>query len=1175
MGSLQDQVIETVRERVDRWRGFGLGRADEPYPDGPPRYEPVEKDDKPLTRTSLGLLHHWFRPEPHEVGRPPNEVAFKYWPHQRRLVETFIYLHEVRRIRRTDDLYRLAGMEPTSPQRDPWPKLGGQLATGSGKTKMMSLLLAWAHLNAMCEGDDALGIGRHAVLIAPGLFVRDRLLQDFMPAHRGASVFDGDPVVPPELAGFWSLKVYSPDTCPQRLDPEEGALVVTNFHQLLRTADAKEAASLSPEERQIVMLFEDDDPEKLETVQTPLIERFAESKGLFVLNDEAHHVWDEPGHARFEERAKAKARATSSDEAKAAMAWIRAIRRLNGSNEKAGRVGLQVDLSATLFEETGTTKQSKKPTVAQFKENELFRHTAVKYDLESAIRDGIVKRPILELVTARNKTTGAIEPSVNVAATNAWEKYKVLLATGIERWKKTRDQLLKEGDPRKPILFILCDDRVDARQVANFMTYGDASDGDLSGKPITGCPDPSGKGPPLFVEKGANGTKHSTVVQIHIGQKEEANEAEWDAIRQAVNAIDHDEIADPEGRLGEDGRPLLVANPCNVVVSVMMLKEGWDVRNVKVIVPLRPCDSRTLTEQTLGRGLRKMHPPVIEEDGRATLEPEELYVIEHPSFRAIVEQIKDLIEEKKSEDIKHELEYVPISPQPDPERRAARDVRLVRVESITQGARDWRPSFDVKALPELAPKLPWQEGIDETEIATRLKEALADAAKEGQQFTLKGEVSYRDFDHVIEAAYAIRLLRQELKAGFQHKTAVKSVVREFLERKTFALPAGVPLSFGRVDDPEQAKIALGNLARADVIGGVCAALREPLHRAIREATGRRAELSERRAADIVGFQAANKNVLEATLRSPFVRAAFANNEELRIGALINACEDVTGWVYNHRRVGYVIEYDWQGRTVKYYPDFVVRTKWGLVFHNVIVEVKGRLDDRDQRKALAGKEWAETLSAHDREPWHYVMLVENAQLKRTDVRDWESLSQHTMEDLVRRHESLPLIPQPGGASDHVKFVASASEAERFADALPVYDLRAWAEAFGKPETLEGSRWAKVPGRVLDPRMFVAKVPGRSMERGIPGGAIGLFRSFPPGTQLSSLALDRRRVVVQLPNGSDPELGQYTLRRWIVSRIEDAGQVQEIHLKPDNPSHATFKLDGKNTIRVIAEFLEVVG
>ena len=612
----QWKVISEVRRLVDEWRGFELGRASEPYPNDPPRYDVVKEGESRLTETTLSLLLHWFRHEPHMVGSPPNTFAFKYWPHQRRLVETFIYLHEVRGIRRTEELYQLAGVDPMGPQRDPWAKLGGQLATGSGKTKMMSLIIAWAYLNAVGERDSSLGFGRHSILIAPGLFVRDRLLMDFAPANKRPSVFFADPVIPPEFESVWNLKVYSPETCPRTLDPAEGALVVTNYHQLLRKReDMVEARTLSPEQRQLGLLFELGEPDKLEAVDTPLMDRFSRSRGLLVLNDEAHHVWDETGHAKFEQKAKDKAKVAGDADAETAMAWIRCIRRLNGDEKVEGRVALQADLSATLFEEQGAKQKGGK---TEFKQTDPFRHTAVYYPLTEAITDGIVKKPILERVEARNKKTGEPLPPVNMAAPNAWDKYKHLLVTGIERWKKVRDQLADEGDPRKPILFLLCIDRKEAREVANYLTYGQAVPDDLSDQKAKGYHDPEAEGP-LFL--GENG--ESTVVEIHIGQKEQSSEDAWEKVRQSVNAIDLDEIPDPE-RTDDQGHPLMLPNPYNVVVSVMMLKEGWDVRNVKVIVPLRPCDSRTLTEQTLGRGLRKMHAPILDDDGAAELRSEDL-----------------------------------------------------------------------------------------------------------------------------------------------------------------------------------------------------------------------------------------------------------------------------------------------------------------------------------------------------------------------------------------------------------------------------------------------------------------------------------------------------------------------------------------------------------------------
>jgi type III restriction enzyme len=1176
----QARVIAEVRALVDRWRGFALGAAAEPWPVEAPRYEPAGDGEGAVSDTTMGLLQHWFRHEPHVLGRPP--AAFKYWPHQRRLVETFIYLYEVRGIRRTEDLYKITGVEPLGPQHDPWAKLGGQLATGSGKTKMMSLIVAWAYLNAVCERESRLGFGRHSLLIAPGLFVRDRLLQDFAPAGDGVSVFSSDPVLPPGFERIWRLNVYEPANCPQKLDPDEGALVVTNYHQLLRTREMPESTFRRWEQRQVELLFEGQEPQRLEAIQTPLLDRFARSRGLLVLNDEAHHVWDETGHARFEQKAKDRAKLAGDDE-ETEMAWIRSIRRLNGSDTAPGRVALQVDLSATLFEEAGAMQKAGKGRGAktEFKQAELFRHAVVHYGLAEAIKDGIVKKPILERVEVKNKKTGEVEELIREGQPNAWEKYRNILVTGIERWKKVGEQLADEGDARKPILFVLCNDRNEAGEVANFLTYGEASREDLSHRTPSGWKDAKG-GKPLFIEKGADGVVRSTVVEIHIGEKEERNEEEWEHVRRAVNAVDQDAIPDPGGKLDESGRPLLVPNPYNVVVSVMMLKEGWDVRNVKVIVPLRPCDSRTLTEQTLGRGLRKMHPPLIDDEGAASFRSEELYVIEHPSFKAVLDQIRDIIEERKSDEIEHAREYVPILQKADLREREERGVRLVRFEGLVEVVPDWRKDFDVDRLPALVPKMTWREEIPETEIHTFLKAALAQAEEEGQTFVLADDPSYRDFDHIIEAAYAIPLLR-DLRASYQHKNAVKAVVREFLERKTFALPLGIPLSFDKVIEGGHAKIALGNLARSEIIATVRKALLRALHEAITaQRRASEAQLSERNAKDLASYQALKANVIECPRRSTFERAAVANEDERRVALLIDEAKDVTGWLYNHRSgVGYSIPYDWQGHTAHYFPDFIVRARLGEVFHNVIIEVKGRYDDRDKEKARRGRRYCELLTEYDREPWHYLMLIENEPAGRQDIRWWEGVSSREIGHLLARHETLPLFPEeeamPRAAAGLVVVDAVPAE-EQYRDAVPVHDLAASAGGFSEGQEPKPIGWARVRSRrLLDRRMFVARAKGRSMEPGIPDGSWMLLRVYPAGEAPAAVALDGRRVVVELRGDADPETGgAYTLKRWRVTKTGPGGGASEIELRPDNPSFAPRRLkpaDGE--IRVIAEFLEVVG
>ncbi|MFO0681018.1 MAG: DEAD/DEAH box helicase family protein [Sandaracinus sp.] len=1165
----QDRVIATLRDYVDAWRGFRLRQAYEPYPqDQPARYEPVAEGERALTETSRTLLQHWFRPEPHDL---PNGAAFKYWPHQRRAVETFIYLHEVRGIRRTEQLYELTGADSLGAQFDPWAKLGAQLATGSGKTKIMSLLVAWSTLNAAADPRNAMGLGRHALIVVPGLFVRDRLLADFRPPGRDPkpSVFFTDPVIPPELESSWDLNVYDPVTCPRRLDPSRGALVITNYHPLLRDPEDPLPSVGSKAQLGIDLLFAKADPSLLESVTTTLAERFEGSRGLLVINDEAHHVGDEPTHAEFERKRREKKKLGSDEEE--AMAWIRCLRKVHGTRATS-RIALQVDLSATLFTEQGMKKVAAKKKGEKEKRvlrsTDLFRHTAVRYDLPAAIRDGIVKRPVLERITVKNSETGEPEDLVREGAANAWDKYRNLIVTGVRRWKKVQQQLREEGDPRKPILFLLCQEKNEAREVANFLRHGDATAADLEGREPIGFPDPEG-GAPLFVEKDDRGAVRSTVVEVHIGQKEERNQEDWDRIRDVVNAIDADEVVDKEGRRH--------ANPFNVVVSVMMLKEGWDVRNVKVIVPLRPCDSRTLTEQILGRGLRKMHAPEIQEDGAAVMRAEELYVMEHPSFAHILEQVEDILDVKGSDEIGHTPEYVGIVPKDDAAEREKRNVRLVRFEGLVRVEQSWHSLFDPKKLNALSPRLAWLTTIPETEIKTFLMEMLRREMEAGQEFRVGESYSYRDLEQVIEGAY-VKPILEEMKVGYAHRAAVKSVVRSFLERGTFALPAGLPVRFDSIEDPESGKVILGNLARGEVRSAVRRALVPELQVAMRGGTqtAERAQLSERQTKDLERYQAVRKNVLDPSGKTVFVRTATDSEPEARLARLLDRAIDVEAWVYNHRQgVGFFLEYDHLGHVHRYFPDYVARARLGSVIHNVIVEVKGRFDDRDRKKARRGRWYADMLGRYDREPWHYVLLVENRPEQREDLTWWEQQPVPTVEDLLRRHESLPLLPDEG--TEKLRFDEDPPQEDRYRRAVPVLDLGVKGGPLGPARVAEAVRWAYVPTGVhVDDRSFVAQVTGRSMEPKVASGTWCLFRAFPDDAAAASAALDRRRVLVEVQGAAEgDDEGRYVLKRVVVTARGEGGEAQEVELRSDNPKFPPIRIAGSEArVTVRAELVRTL-
>lgn len=185
-------------------------------------------------------------------------------------------------------------------------------------------------------------------------------------------------------------------------------------------------------------------------------------------------------------------------------------------------------------------------------------------------------------------------------------------------------------------------------------------------------------------------------------------------------------------------------------------------------------------------------------------------------------------------------------------------------------------------------------------------------------------------------------------------------------------------------------------------------------------------------------------------------------------------------------------------------------------------------------------------------------------------------------MLKRHESLPLYPETKGSNapppPSVRVLPSVPERDQFHTAVPVYDLAVAAGSFGEAQAPESMGWMHVtPSHQVDKRMFVARVVGHSMEDAIPDGSWGLFRMFAAGTAPAPIALDGKRVIVQLRDHDDPETGgRYTLKRWRVTKHTAAGGVEQIELKPDNPGFVAKKYSAKDgDIRVVAEFLEVVG
>ncbi len=195
----------------------------------------------------------------------------------------------------------------------------------------------------------------------------------------------------------------------------------------------------------------------------------------------------------------------------------------------------------------------------------LFPHIIYNYPLAEAIKDKIVKRPRI----------GEIENVPESLSKDFVKRNRLQIDTGVEILREFQKEFKDTG--KKPVLFIMTDVTGNAKKVRDYLE-----------------------------RQGFGGR----VLEIHTDKKGEITKKNLKEARDAARKIDSPE------------------NPFEIIVSVMMLKEGWDVRNVCVIVPLRAFDSPVLPEQTLGRGLRRIAP---QDD---TWE-EKLIVIDHPRFRQL------------------------------------------------------------------------------------------------------------------------------------------------------------------------------------------------------------------------------------------------------------------------------------------------------------------------------------------------------------------------------------------------------------------------------------------------------------------------------------------------------------------------------------------------------------
>ena len=817
-------LVHILRKEVKEWR---------------------DKNYKGISDTSRALLRWWFQAE-HPVETPDGTVNFQYYFAQREAVETVIYLYEVAKVKDKYDLIRYdsSGAVSSSMFTEDWLRMVIKMATGTGKTKVMSLLVAWSYFHKMYE--EGSNLARNFLLITPNIIVLDRIKSDF----EGLKIFWEDPILPDN--GFegqnwkddFQMTIHMQDEI--NTVRKTGNIFLTNIH---RVYNSKDNAPSSDDDNTMEYFLGDKPVAKTGDSKVNLGQIVRDIDELMVINDEAHHIHDER------------------------LAWFKSIEDIsNRMKMKDKFLSLQIDVTATPKHTNGS----------------IFVQTISDYPLVEAIYQDVVKHPVLPDSASRAKLQ-------EHKSSKFTERYKDYIHLGYLEWKKVYDEHKKLG--KKAVFFVMTDDTKNGDDVAEYLetTY------------------PEFKDAILVIHTKNNGEIAETVT----GKKEE----ELKELRKASNEIDN------------------LESPHKAIVSVLMLKEGWDVKNVTTIVGLRPYSSKSniLPEQTLGRGLRRMY-----RDSDVT---EYVSVVGTDAFMDFVESIK-------SDGV--ELEKKKMGEGSEPKA-------LLIVEIDNENTKKDIEKLDIQ-IPVLTPRIYREyKNISDLDVSKfphkkiKIKEF---SEKEKREIVFRditsGEITHAteldsnfipNYQSVI--GYFAQIIRKELRLVGGHDVLYEKV-KEFVINHLFDKKVDL-------EDPN----TLRNLSELEATKTII----ETFKKEINELTV--VDKGEAEIRDYIKISKSRPFVIKeqgfiVPKKSVFNKIVGDSHFELQFANFLEECDDIISYAKNYFAVHFKIDYkDADGNIRDYYPDFFVKVSEKEIY---IIETKGREDLDDVEKIKRLYQWCDDINA---------------------------------------------------------------------------------------------------------------------------------------------------------------------------------------------------------------------
>lgn len=561
-----------------------------------------------VTPTTASLLNYWF-------GEGfCNERVRNFHEGQRQAILNIIYLHEVMGENYVMDAYQgiipelmdRADLAQLAKPKYQMPKYAVKMATGTGKTWVMHALIIWQMLNARHEDVESGRFTQKFLVVAPGLIVYDRLLDAFCGRKKRDEKYrdpqtndyymNQEVFIPEryrdEVFSFIQNNVVTKEDGIGRKTTGEGLIALTNWHLFENQMEEKE---------------QDEDVDDSSTVTPAEIinDLLPIRPGKSAGNDLGMLDRRALGGTELEYLAGLKDLMVINDEAH----HIHEIKRngeteevewqrgLNAISATKGTRFIQVDFSATPFDTKGAGEKQVKL---------FFPHIIVDFDLPMAMKQGLVKLLLLdrrqELTDLENLDYNA-ERDEQGKVVGLSEGQRMMLRAGLTKLNKLEEEFLKNDASKNPKMLIVCQDTTVSPFVEEFLK--------------------------------SEGLEDEDIVTIDSNKQGEVKDEEWQEIKKKL--FDIDRYKSPK-----------------VVISVLMLREGFDVNNICVLVPLRSSQAPILLEQLVGRGLRLMwrEPDYIDikrEDRLRVLknhQPPRTYIdtlsiVEHPAFIKFYDDLQD------------------------------------------------------------------------------------------------------------------------------------------------------------------------------------------------------------------------------------------------------------------------------------------------------------------------------------------------------------------------------------------------------------------------------------------------------------------------------------------------------------------------------------------------------